>query len=516
MGVFDDGYEQRIIDAGRNPITSPPSGFLESFKATYQQTRQEDLSISERQNFLDKVKLRNEKILELTGKPLEADPWGIEVPAGKLSTTVERARLSAESQVRELSRRYPEIKNDDELLREIVEDSKRIRQHTAKVLENTTFSGKIGSFTGAMAASMTDPLVFGSIPFGASTSAGILKTFLTEAGINMASEALIQPFVYRYKQKLGSPYDLGEAAIRIAAAGVGGGTLAAGIKGIGRGISRLRGGKVEGIDDLLDTFHRNAANAGPVERDAAHVLGEYADTLRESPFEPHPDLDDLHLKATAKAIADVEAGRPVDVASTLGIDVNKLPRTIGGAAKETPATTNQSLAQFIKNSGGVNIEEAGALKGEYNALYESGGRTSGAVKRATGKSPDELAQKAYESGFIEEPDPALLKDALEADLSTGKIYSVQGDRFEHRMDLQLDREYARYIELEEAAYMKELETQARAIVDTEDFQMPTGRLIEGEHGELKPITRSAKETLDEADDELKIGEMLKKCMTGGE
>ena len=69
MGVFDDGYEQSILDASRQPAARVPAGFLDAFNATYQATRQQALSISERQNYLDKVKQRNEKIQELTGRP---------------------------------------------------------------------------------------------------------------------------------------------------------------------------------------------------------------------------------------------------------------------------------------------------------------------------------------------------------------------------------------------------------------------------------------------------------------
>ena len=56
-------------------------------------TRQEDLSISERQNYLDKVKIRNDKIRELTGTApaVQIDPGELLKP-GQLSTTVELAR----------------------------------------------------------------------------------------------------------------------------------------------------------------------------------------------------------------------------------------------------------------------------------------------------------------------------------------------------------------------------------------------------------------------------------------
>jgi hypothetical protein len=58
-----------------------------------------------------------------------------------------------------------------------------------------------------------------------------------------------------------------------------------------------------------------------------------------------------------------------------------------------------------------------SLAGEYEALFDSGGRASGAVKRHAGRSPDELSPLAHESGFIDEADPALVHEALQRDLS---------------------------------------------------------------------------------------------------
>lgn len=319
MGVFDQGYEQALIDAGRQPVERPPAGFLDTFLATWESTRQEDLSISESTNLGRHRQTRREKIKELTGEDIsflegEALP---QIWMGQETDPVKKYR----AKIRELSARHPEIRTDEDILTDISEESRRIRERTEKVLGNTTFGGKLGSFAGAMAAATTDPLVLASMAFGASASATVLRTALTEAGIGALSEAIIQPFVWRYKKKLESPYDLGEALTRVAGAGVGSAALAGTIKGAARAIGKLRKPKMEGLDDLLQAheqmvFTRQARGIEPTtaERDAAHVLGDYGDTLRENPFElGDPAADMRHLEATAKAIADVEAGRPVDV-----------------------------------------------------------------------------------------------------------------------------------------------------------------------------------------------------------
>jgi hypothetical protein len=48
-----------------------------------------------------------------------------------------------------------------------------------------------------------------------------------------------------------------------------------------------------------------------------------------------------------------------------------------------------------------------------------------------------------DGGFIDEPDPALLKDVLERDLSGPKIHRTSGDFFERKMDLEIEREFQR-------------------------------------------------------------------------
>ena len=36
MGIFDDGYQQAVIDAARNPVERAASGFMEAFHSSYE------------------------------------------------------------------------------------------------------------------------------------------------------------------------------------------------------------------------------------------------------------------------------------------------------------------------------------------------------------------------------------------------------------------------------------------------------------------------------------------------
>ena len=60
------------------------------------------------------------------------------------------------------------------------------------------------------------------------------------------------------------------------------------------------------------------------------------------------------------------------------------------------------------------------------------------------------------------------------------------------MDLEIEREFQRWAEAEEASYFDELNAKAKAILDSEDIELPTGELIDN-GGRLSPITRGAKE-----------------------
>jgi len=138
--------------------------------------------------------------------------------------------------------------------------------------------------------------------------------------------------------------------------------------------------------------------------------------MRENPFGlDHPIADQIHLEATAKAIAHLDAGRPVDV---LDIISASLPETCRGpsAAQHGKPYRLRIQSGFITvypESRQHQYQPGRSLAGEHEALFESGGRASGAVKRRAGRSPDDPAQLAHESGFIDEADAALLKETLE-------------------------------------------------------------------------------------------------------
>jgi hypothetical protein len=175
-------------------------------------------------------------------------------------------------------------------------------------------------------------------------------------------------------------------------------------------------------------------------------------------------------------------------------------------------TEEQRISGFINRHGGANIEEAGALRGEYEALLENGGRKAGVVKRATGKSPDELAQLAHEAGFIDEPDPQLLKEALERDLGGEHVYSAQSHNFDHNLNKQLAKEADDYFDMEAEQAVGELEERVRKALEENPEVLAT--LKKMEMGEPVTMQGKARDILDQVEKDIGEIDAIKTCLSG--
>src|SRR5204862_496744 len=145
------------------------------------------------------------------------------------------------------------------------------------------------------------------------------RTALTNAGIVGAAEALSQPFTYRFKKEIGSEYSVGEAVRDVAAAAAGAGILTGGIKAAEVGIGKLLKPRVHGVDDMLESFDRNDKPT-TLERDAAFVLGDYANVVRESPFHLNdPAAGEAHFQAVGKATGDMLDNKAASLSRVVGL-----------------------------------------------------------------------------------------------------------------------------------------------------------------------------------------------------
>lgn len=347
MGFFDSRYEQSLIEADRNLIDRPPATFGESFFQELGLFWRENVSIARSLAVAEASRERAQRIREVAGD--KAFIQAITLP-GDPTTQQMTAELAAE---------HPEIKSDSAILSEIKERNRVLREERDKALEHQTLGGKIGGVLGIMAGALSDPIVLATLPMGAPLRGiSILRAMAIEAGIGAGTEALIQGPILRYKRELESPYDLGDAVMNVAAAGVGAGAftgvLRATLKALGKGGSRM-GQRVEGFDDLLEAAER-VPNPTSEQQAAMREVGNVAETLRQSPFERvHPELDDLHLNAARKAEDDLLAGRPVDVSEF--IEQPKTPQTIGHIAEELEPEEALSEVAMRERVSGILAKE---------------------------------------------------------------------------------------------------------------------------------------------------------------
>ncbi|MBD9540104.1 hypothetical protein IB276_11630 [Ensifer sp. ENS04] len=185
----------------------------------------------------------------------------------------------------------------------------REARHASDALSrrSTSASSAIGGFLGTAAGAMTDPVNLLASGFGASASAGILRTALTEAGIGAASESLIQGSTFDRKQRLDPNFSVEDALMEIGAAGAGGAVLGGGIKG------------------LASIWHRAKTGEWPSHvRDTANVVTREA-ALPESRFAKSVQGESAHRAAVSKAIDDLSASRPVELPPEAFTQANARP-----------------------------------------------------------------------------------------------------------------------------------------------------------------------------------------------
>lgn len=103
-----------------------------------------------------------------------------------------------------------------------------------------------------------------------------------------------------------------------------------------------------------------------------------------------------------------------------GTDANKvlsMAREIGSEMPESIVPTSlpkrqiENLENFIRSRGGIRTDTG--LRGESAALSNRQSGTTGLINNKSGRSSQELADSAYERGFISEPDSGVLMQALQ-------------------------------------------------------------------------------------------------------
>ena len=271
-------------------------GFWESAEDAFDYSRYTDLSVSRQNNLHDEYQEVVDTVKRKTGVQLknpvrdgyEETAWDFAKATASLGggsrnllgifhpkTKENEQNKGIEefyAQVSDLQQEYPDLVVPT--FQDIQERIKNnARQKMSAMYDGRAASGW-GEFLGTTAALMTDPVNITatvmtagigetatltlSAAAGASARAGaaafargLARTALYEGVSNAASEALIQPSVYQYKQELGFDYAAGDAVKNIAAAGLGGAAFGVAFKTAGsvsaRMLSRFRRAKAAGL-----------------------------------------------------------------------------------------------------------------------------------------------------------------------------------------------------------------------------------------------------------------------------
>lgn len=197
--------------------------------------------------------------------------------------------------------------------------------------------GFVAALAGGIAGSLRDPvqvatLMLGGGPGAARTVAGrIARTALTDALVNGAAEAALQPMVQDWRAQVGLPAGWAEAARNTLFAAALGGAFGAGGRAASEGLAALRrqvpdtirgadeletGKILEPIREALDAPGRGAVDALEAERAFGTALAKA------------PAADDSEIRWSA-ALAEAEArqapdpqpsGRPAVETADVGID----------------------------------------------------------------------------------------------------------------------------------------------------------------------------------------------------
>lgn len=212
---------------------------VQAFGAAFSHTIDEDLSIS---RFLhnEDEDARNTQIKEMIGR-------------GEISQDIELANTTWEpfvgykvdySAIAEYANENLGLKmlTDEELITSRNEMLANRRAERQDVIERSGGFGQAAAFGGGMVGSMVDPVGIAAGVATAGVGTGIMATSKALRSMSMTqslvtqglvdgaiggtlSAAAVEPFIYSWKQEIGSPYTFGDAMFNVAASGLMGATL---------------------------------------------------------------------------------------------------------------------------------------------------------------------------------------------------------------------------------------------------------------------------------------------------
>lgn len=315
-----------------------------------------------------------------------ASAYGV-APSVKIGQDAAQREVFAE--LRRIRQRQPDFLkdagDDPAAFMKRADEGERARRDRARgVLDRSSgIASTIVGFAGGVSKAMEDPINIATLPIGGGGRT-IVGVMAREAILNGAIEALSQPQAARNRAAVGEDLTAGEAALNIAAAGVGAGAIAGGIHGLGRSLGPAWDGGMRRVFDALPEHWQEkwaSLSSLPDEalptiadsvigRDrftpemaaAVHVAQRHGDIMATSPFAPGGRNADAHADRLAETLAAIMDGAPaISPRSRLSSGTTLASGDFGGrmaGAPTQPAMGGYMRAVRAAESSGVDTAAA--------------------------------------------------------------------------------------------------------------------------------------------------------------
>ena len=367
-----------------------PSTFAENVAAAFESFQFEDLSTSEGENWMRETTRQFRLAESLMGgippeqvasrfQPVLIDRQGFPrgVRQNSLGLVQGEPGIIAidwfernQDRIAELKKQFPDagFMTAEELKAKIAADAARLRARRDDVASRADGWGLAGQFVGSMGAVLTDPVnivaMAAEAPIALARSGNLLVRTLKAGGVGVGfsagSEALIQPFVYQYKQGIGSEYTVGDAFANIGYAAAGGAVFSGAVPPVAAAFGKVKGGYRRLVERYRKAVEDGDVIPTPDTEVAAQAIEDAAEIFERSPYRSDdPAGQERHIQAYNKAVEDVSNGQAADVGRILGED----PAPPVGLESLDPQSIEVDAARFQFKQGGDEFGVSERLQG---------------------------------------------------------------------------------------------------------------------------------------------------------
>ncbi|MCF6216847.1 MAG: hypothetical protein L3J58_11840 [Emcibacter sp.] len=318
MTVFHQNVQDVPVTIA-NISKAPETGLVENTVAAWQDIRQSELPFSQRFNMVNAYDDYIDEIFVASGQKLKnpflnfAEFQNLNFILSstitpRLFTSEEREAVFFEeaSKIHGLNPNF-ELKDKNNIRAKISEESHLLRERHKDISLRQSSLGAVGEFVGSAGATISDPLIAGSMLVGAPVAAGIVRTMIVEGLIAGGVEAVTQPAIQKYRAELGFEDAGFEAGARnVAFATIGGAAFAGMIKGFGR-MAGWSGSKVKRV------FADVVKNPRPEVRGAMSIFNRSQEMGEDNPMAPSPVGDKEHIARTDASLEAAVDAAPSNI-----------------------------------------------------------------------------------------------------------------------------------------------------------------------------------------------------------